>query len=83
MSNEQTNPRHPQTEPGEEAEILAALERGRQAAAEGRVYTLEEAREELAIRTAIRRAERELDAGQGIPHEEVERRIAERRSTSE
>ena len=77
MSAEQVNPLHPQTESGEEADILAAVERARQAAAEGRVYTAEQAREELAIRTAIRRAERELDAGLGIPHEEVKRKIAD------
>jgi hypothetical protein len=39
--------------------------------------TLEEAIEELSILAAIRKAERELDAGQGIPHEDVTRRIAE------
>ncbi|HKB03722.1 MAG TPA: hypothetical protein VKD90_15975 [Gemmataceae bacterium] len=81
MSDEQTDPRDPKTESVEEAAIIAAAEQARQAAAEGRVYTLEEVREELAIWTAIRRAERELDAGQGIPHEDVERRITGSGST--
>ena len=39
--------------------------------------TLEEAIEELSILAAIRKAEQQLDEGQGIPHEEVTRRIAE------
>ena len=50
MSDEQANP-----EPGgqddmlaEDAAILAALERARQASAEGRVYSLEEAKQMAA-----------------------------------
>lgn len=39
--------------------------------------TLEEAIEELSILASIRKAEQQLDEGQGISHEEVTRRIAE------
>ena len=38
--------------------------------------TLEEMSEELALLAAIRRAESAADAGQVVPHDEVERRSA-------
>jgi predicted transcriptional regulator len=37
---------------------------------------LREIKEELDLLVALDEAEKELDAGKGIPHEEVERRVA-------
>lgn len=37
---------------------------------------LEEIKEEFDILVALQEAEAELDAGKGIPHEEVERKVA-------
>ena len=38
--------------------------------------TLDEIAEEVALAIALRRSEREIDAGQGIPHDEIKRRLA-------
>jgi hypothetical protein len=38
--------------------------------------TLEESTEELYVRRCIAERERELEAGRGIPHDDVKRRLA-------
>jgi hypothetical protein len=50
MSDEQANPKSGGRDelPNDEAAIIAALERARQASAEGRVYSLEEAKQKAA-----------------------------------